>query len=53
MFIRTDGQLWEVEARAGGSEGRSKVQQCPGQISAEILADAWRGNRPEWQELPA
>lgn len=53
VYIRTDGELWEVEARAGGSDGRSKVQQCPGQASAEILADAWRGGRPEWQELTA
>ncbi|MBX6357168.1 MAG: hypothetical protein IRZ05_15110 [Micromonosporaceae bacterium] len=51
VFIRTDGVRWEVEARTGGAEGRSKVQQCPGQASAEILADAWLGGRPEWRQL--
>lgn len=51
MYIRSDGQHWEVEARVGGTEGRSKVQQCPGQTSAEILANAWLGGRPEWREL--
>jgi hypothetical protein len=38
-------------AQAGGGEGRTKVQQCPGQASAEILAGAWLGGRPEWREL--
>ena len=42
VFIRTDGQLWEVEARTGG---RSEVHQCPGPASALILADAWLGGR--------
>ncbi|GIH14851.1 hypothetical protein Raf01_30230 [Rugosimonospora africana] len=51
VYIRTDGQRWEVEAQAGGLTGRSKVQQCPSLSSAEILADAWRGSRPEWREL--
>jgi hypothetical protein len=51
VYIRTDGQRWEVEARAGGTAGRSKVQLCPGQTSAEILANAWLGGRPEWREL--
>ena len=51
MYIRTDGQRWEVGAQAGGLTGRSKVQQCPSLSSAEILADAWRGSRPEWREL--
>jgi hypothetical protein len=51
VYIRSDGLLWEVEARTGGEDGRSKVQQCPGQASAEILAGAWLGGRPEWREL--
>ena len=51
VYIRTDGQHWEVEAQAGGCEGRSRVQVCPGRASAEILASAWRGGRPEWREL--
>lgn len=52
MYIRTDGVLWEVEAQLGGTEGRSKVQQCPGRASAMILADAWLGGRSEWREMP-
>jgi len=51
VYIRTDGQRWEVEARTGGGAGRSKVHHCPGRASAEILADAWLGGRPEWREL--
>jgi hypothetical protein len=51
VYIRTDGELWEVEAQAGGSSGRSTVQQCPGQASAVILARAWLGGRAEWREM--
>jgi hypothetical protein len=51
VYIRTDGQRWEVEAQTGGSAGRSKVYPCPGRASAEILAGAWLGGRPEWREL--
>src|SRR2546423_9618263 len=51
VFIRTDGQKWEVEAQSGGTAGRSRVQQCPGPTSAGILASAWRGGRPGWREL--
>jgi len=49
VYVRTDGQRWEVEAQTGS--GKSKVQECPGRISAEILASAWVGSRPEWREL--
>ena len=51
VYIRTDGERWEVEAQTGGAAGRSRVQQCPGQASAEILASAWLGGRPGWREL--
>lgn len=47
VYIRTDGESWEVEARAGG--GRSKTYQCPGRQSAEILAGAWMGGQSPWQ----
>jgi hypothetical protein len=51
VYIRTDGQRWEVEAQTGGGAGRSKVHACPGRAAAEILANAWLGGRPEWREL--
>jgi hypothetical protein len=51
VYIRTDGQRWEVEAQAGGNAGRSRVQVCPGKTSAEILASAWRGGYAGWREL--
>ena len=51
MYIRTDGERLEVQAQAGGDTGRSKVHPCPGRASAEILAGAWLGGRPEWREL--
>src|SRR5437763_15462907 len=53
VYIRTDGQTWEVQAQAGGDAGRSKIHRCPGRASAEILADAWRGGRPEWRGVVA
>jgi hypothetical protein len=52
VYVRTDGQHWEVEAQVGGEEGRSRVQQCPGRSSAMILANAWLGGKPEWREMP-
>jgi hypothetical protein len=51
VYVRTDGEAWEVEAQMGGPEGKSKVQQCPGQASAMILADAWRGPRWQWRKI--
>ena len=51
VYVRTDGRLWEVEARMGGPEGKAKVQQCPGKASALILADAWRGPRWHWRQI--
>jgi len=49
VYIRTDGVSWEVEARAGGGAGRSKIYPCPGRQSAEILAGAWMGGESRWQ----
>jgi hypothetical protein len=51
VYVRTDGEVWEVEAQMGGPQGKSKVQQCPGKSSAMILADAWRGPRWQWRKL--
>lgn len=51
VYVRTDGETWEVEAQMGGPDGQSKVQQCPGKASALILADAWRGPRWQWRKL--
>lgn len=51
VFIRTDGERWEVEARAGGGTGRSKVHHCPGRHSAEILAGAWMNADMQWQSM--
>ena len=51
VYVRTDGEFWEVEAQMGGPQGKSKVQQCPGKASALILADAWRGPRWQWRKL--
>ena len=51
VYIRTDGQRWEVMAQTGGATGRSKVHLCPSRASAEILANAWLGGRPDWSEV--
>lgn len=53
VYIRTDGQRWDVQVQIGGASGRSRVQECPGRASAVILAGAWRGNHPAWRELPS
>jgi hypothetical protein len=52
VYIRSDGQQWEVMARAGGDDGRSRIHPCPGRTTAEILASAWRGSGAVWRELP-
>ncbi|GIJ44077.1 hypothetical protein Val02_09630 [Virgisporangium aliadipatigenens] len=51
VFIRSDGQMWEVEAVAGGNNGRSRVHRCPGRQSAEILAGAWMGGPGRWRKV--
>jgi hypothetical protein len=51
VYIRTDGERWEVEARIGGATGRSRLQECPSRAAATILAQAWRGDGPAWPEL--
>ncbi|MER7459512.1 hypothetical protein [Micromonospora sp. NPDC126480] len=51
VYIRTDGQRWEVQAQIGGDSGRSKVLECFSRSSASILAGAWRGASPGWREL--
>ena len=51
VFIRSDGQQWEVMAQAGGIHGRSRIHPCPGQATAEILASAWRGSSADWREM--
>jgi hypothetical protein len=52
VFVRTDGERWEVAAQTGGDAGRSKVLTCPGRLSAEILAGAWMGGGSQWQLVP-
>jgi hypothetical protein len=51
VFIRSDGERWEVLVRIGGEAGESRVQECPGRVSAGILAGAWRGGSTAWREL--
>jgi hypothetical protein len=53
VFIRSNGQQWDVVAQVGGSHGRSRVHRCPGRATAEILASAWRGAGADWREVPA
>jgi hypothetical protein len=50
VFIRSDGQRWEVKAQIGGAAGRFQVQECPSKASAVIVANAWRGTGA-WREL--
>jgi hypothetical protein len=55
VYIRSDGQRWDVLVQIGGAAGRSQVQDCPSSSSAMIVADAWRGSGDGWreQQLPS
>jgi hypothetical protein len=41
LYVRTDGRRWEVEARIGGAEGRSRRQVCHNEDEALALARRW------------
>jgi len=51
VYIRTDGERWEVKAQMGGLDGRSKVQECPSGNSAGMLARAWLGGQTDWRPV--
>jgi hypothetical protein len=51
VFIRSDGDRWEVMVQIGGATGPTKTQECPGRASAKILAGAWRGGGAAWKEM--
>lgn len=51
VFIRSDGDRWEVMVQIGGASGPTKTQECPGRASAKILAGAWRGGGAAWKEM--
>jgi hypothetical protein len=51
VYIRSNGQQWDVLVRIGGTAGNYRVQECPSSSSAMILAGAWRGSETGWQEL--
>jgi hypothetical protein len=53
VFIRSDGDRWDVLVQIGGADGQTKVQECPGRASANILACAGRGVGTGWKELVA
>ncbi|MEV6596343.1 hypothetical protein AB0M36_05675 [Actinoplanes sp. NPDC051346] len=53
VYIRSDGQRWDVLAQIGGPAGRSRVHECPSGSSALIVANAWRGSDSSWQEVVA
>jgi hypothetical protein len=50
VYIRSDGLQWDVLVQIGGAEGRYRVQECPSNSSAMIVAGAWRGSG-SWREL--
>jgi hypothetical protein len=51
VFIRSDGDRWDVMVQIGGASGPTKTQECPGRASAKILAGAWRGAGAAWKEM--
>jgi hypothetical protein len=52
VYIRSDGDQWDVLVQIGGATGRYQVQECPSHSSAVIVADAWRGSDTGWREIP-
>jgi hypothetical protein len=50
VFIRSDGDRWDVMVQIGGAAGRAQIQECPGRASAVILARAWRDPASAWRE---
>jgi len=53
VFLSAAGSQWEVQAQTGGATGPVKTHHCPSRATAQMLADAWMGGRPEWRELAA
>jgi hypothetical protein len=51
VYVRTDGETWEVQAMVGGTDGRSRVHRCPSKAAAEILAGAWMGGMTRWRKV--
>jgi hypothetical protein len=52
VYIRSDGQRWDVMVQIGGTSGRSRVTECPSIKSALIVADAWRNSSETWRQVP-
>jgi hypothetical protein len=51
VFVRTDGQRWEIEARLDSAEGRSTVRSSPDEASAITVAESRLDGRFTWNEL--
>ena len=50
VFLRR-GTVWEVEAREGGAEGRSRVFRFDSEQEAVAFAQRCRGGPGRWREL--
>ena len=51
VWLRTDGQTWEVEAGRGGMEGRSAVLTYPDEAQARQELSLLLGEYGPWQRL--
>lgn len=53
IYLRVDGNQWYVEAREGGSEGRSRWWEFDGEDEALELVRALMAGDEDWREITA
>jgi hypothetical protein len=51
VFLRTDGDQWLVEQRAGGSEGRSRFFEFASEDDAYDVVRVLLDGHDDWREL--
>lgn len=51
IFLRTDGNQWLLEQRAGGAEGVSQFYEIDGEDEAYDIVRALLAGPDEWREL--
>jgi hypothetical protein len=51
VFLRTDGDQWHVEQRAGGAEGVSRFYEFAGEEEAYEAVRALLAGDDDWRDL--
>jgi len=53
IYLRVDGDRWFVQAREGGSDGRSRWWELAGEDEALELVQALMAGEEDWREITA